>query len=510
MNIHAPDQFAEARQFLARTLPWPQGEESYIDIIWTEKSTKNDEPQQPEQSDSAKKKKEKLFWNGRAVRTLDSAIYWVQAALKNDNTQAIYACMSSQLMAEEKLSKKGNKYLSAIRNQSNAVALRSFFVDLDYKGQDKNSYNTVGGALAALAKVIKSTNLPKPTMMISTGGGLHVHWVISSALPPNEWLVWASALVNAAKQHGLKFDSQCTTDSARVLRIPKTLNKKYDGDPRPVQFAGTPLEFDYTLERITKALEPYKVAVPNAKAPRPSSEILFDPALFPPKEPIKVGQDNLGAGITSKTSQTDLRAILDATPNTANIGWKEWNDVGMRCWAASEGEDYGLEEWQRWSDRHPTANGNETGCTARWEAFHHSPPTRTGVGALIKRATQVAPQLVSASPPTVIPASYEGDPLDFIKALADEAVQRINNEYFFRRDTSEICRQDAATGEIQVLTQQQFKTALAGRWVFEAPDPKTGKTKVRDAATVWLESRARREVRSGSGILHRAISGISA
>ena len=89
--------------------------------------------------------------------------------------------------------------------------------------------------------------------------------------------------------------------------------------------------------------------------------------------------------------------------------------------------------------------------------------------------------------------SNAADPLDFVEATKDDAIQRINTEYFFRRDTSEICRQDTASGEIQVLTQQQLKTALAGRWV-EAVDHRTGKTKVRDAATVWLESRKRREV----------------
>ena len=50
-----------------------------------------------------------------------------------------------------------------------------------------------------------------------------------------------------------------------------------------------------------------------------------------------------------------------------------------------------------------------------------------------------------------------------------DAVNRINNEYFFRRDNSEICRQNAGTGEIQVVTQQQLKTALAGRWVEGLP-----------------------------------------
>ena len=85
------------------------------------------------------------------------------------------------------------------------------------------------------------------------------------------------------------------------------------------------------------------------------------------------------------------------------------------------------------------------------------------------------------------------DPLDFVTTTEDDAVERINNEYFFRRDNSEICRQDAATGEIQVLTPQQLRTALAGRWV-DAVNPKTGKMATREAATVWLESRTRREV----------------
>jgi Family of unknown function (DUF5906)/Bifunctional DNA primase/polymerase, N-terminal len=89
--------------------------------------------------------------------------------------------------------------------------------------------------------------------------------------------------------------------------------------------------------------------------------------------------------------------------------------------------------------------------------------------------------------------TVKADPLDFVETTLEDAVDRINNEYFFRRDTSEICRQCAETGEIQVLTAQQFNTALAGRWV-ETLDPKAGKPKMREAAKVWLESRARREV----------------
>jgi hypothetical protein len=110
------------------------------------------------------------------------------------------------------------------------------------------------------------------------------------------------------------------------------------------------------------------------------------------------------------------------------------------------------------------------------------------------------PPKSSTDPVSLVPqidssaiSSPELDPLNFVMTTVDDAVSRINGEYFFRRDTSEICRQDGFTGELQVLTPQQFKTTLAGRWV-ETENPKTGKVVTRDAGTVWLESRARREV----------------
>jgi Family of unknown function (DUF5906) len=119
------------------------------------------------------------------------------------------------------------------------------------------------------------------------------------------------------------------------------------------------------------------------------------------------------------------------------------------------------------------------------------------LGGFSEPAAQPPSSRIGPAPPvpriTPKAASHAADPLDFVTAGLDDAVKRINNEYFFRRDSSEICRQNATTGEIQVVTPQQLKTALAGRWV-DAVNPSSGKLGKRDAATVWLESRARREV----------------
>jgi hypothetical protein len=102
-----------------------------------------------------------------------------------------------------------------------------------------------------------------------------------------------------------------------------------------------------------------KLAAVFANAPRCRDELAY--------------HDQLG--------QADIRSCLDATPNN-RIDWDWWNTIGMRVYAACNGEDYGLEEWTRWSATAPGNPGKDT-CEARWEHFHNSPPTRTGIGALI-------------------------------------------------------------------------------------------------------------------------------
>jgi hypothetical protein len=88
------------------------------------------------------------------------------------------------------------------------------------------------------------------------------------------WLPIAFALAEATKRHGLHCDTQCTVDSARVLRIPDTFNRK-QATPRAVRIIGTPVDYDYSVSRISVAVEPYAVPVASATAG------LIDRGLFP-------------------------------------------------------------------------------------------------------------------------------------------------------------------------------------------------------------------------------------
>ena len=355
----------QAREFLATVLPWPQnGEDAFIDIIWTFKSENYDKP----------------GWGGRAVKSVDQAVKTVEWALTLPDTRDLYVCLSSQRVAQEATTKKGHTYLKPVRSQANAVALKSLYLDIDVKPSG-NGYASMGEAVAALRDFLGAANLPKASCIVKSGGGLHVYLTFAHSLRVEQWKPLAFALVEATKRHGLKCDVAVTTDSARILRVAGTWNRKTD-PPRPVTLVGGRTGPNYSVERIQQALEPYKVALSskvNARA------FIEDMSLFPPKPPLQKKSD-LSAGIIVAMSQADVRACLDAIPNPASNGWKEWNDTGMRVYAATEGADYGLEEWQRWSDKHPKVNGKEEGCAERWAAYHHSPPTRTGAGALVNEA----------------------------------------------------------------------------------------------------------------------------
>lgn len=109
-----------------------------------------------------------------------------------------------------------------VRTQENVVALKALRVDID-AGEEKfakhpnGAYPTQRDALKATIDFIKATGLI-PTLIVSSGEGLHVYWCLTEPVDPEPWRE-ASVLLNAVgRTNGLKIDAGCTADSARVLR----------------------------------------------------------------------------------------------------------------------------------------------------------------------------------------------------------------------------------------------------------------------------------------------------
>ena len=300
-----------AQEYLAKVVPWPQeGDPSaYINIHWMlDKLNHYGKP----------------IWTGRATRSVQEAVNTVKWALSLPETKDIYVCMSSQKDAQQKIAKKsGRPYLFPIRGQANAVAFKSLFMDLDAKGKDKGSYDTLAEALSAFSTFIAAVGLPKPNVIVKTGGGFHVYWTFERAISIQEWQPLSNALAAAAVAHGLKFDTACTVDSARLLRVPATFNHKL-ANRRPVVLAGGRTAGDYLLARLEAALEPYKGVTPQVTPAAPKPQ--WDLSAFPPLPPIDDG-DKLSAGISEdKVDINDIAAVCPFINEAVTTGGKEFGN----------------------------------------------------------------------------------------------------------------------------------------------------------------------------------------
>jgi hypothetical protein len=116
--------FDAARLFLYRVLPWhPVGDPSaFVNVHWTFQGAGYDKP----------------AWSGRACISIDEVINSVQWAARQADTKDFYVCMSTQREFVERKTKGGRTMRIAHRAQSNAVQLRSLWLDIDVKDGHHN------------------------------------------------------------------------------------------------------------------------------------------------------------------------------------------------------------------------------------------------------------------------------------------------------------------------------------------------------------------------------------
>lgn len=130
------------------------------------------------------------------------------------------------------------------RTAKNAQSLKCFFIDIDC-GMGK-PYADQAEGMTALKAFIKSTKLPRPTV-VNSGRGIHAYWILEAALPSEEWKPLAEKLKALCVQHKLEADPSVTADSARILRIPNTFNFKDVENPAKVEMLLTGSQVDISI-----------------------------------------------------------------------------------------------------------------------------------------------------------------------------------------------------------------------------------------------------------------------
>jgi hypothetical protein len=236
--------YEDAATFLARALPWPPLaalQPEWFVNIHTPRTYKG-----------------KTAFGGRACTTVREAINYI-GWIQGDPARAtdVYVCMSAQHIAKSKIDRRGRSYWTVVRGINNACWHKSFYVDIDVK---PTGFPDPGTAMAELGQFVDAVGLPMPSYIVASGsGGCHVHWVIDEPVVTARWLPVAQALVSAMRHHQFAVDYPCTTDAARLLRVPNTFNYKHK-PPAPVELRYADTE--YTLDRIESVLLTYKSTLP--------------------------------------------------------------------------------------------------------------------------------------------------------------------------------------------------------------------------------------------------------
>ncbi|MEP6601889.1 MAG: phage/plasmid primase, P4 family [Nitrospirota bacterium] len=146
----------------------------------------------------------------------------------------------------------------ANRKAANVSGACCFFLDLDCgaaKAEAGNGYADIHLAQAAIDEFCHDIDLPFPTHLVHSGGGLHAYWVTSEFMCREIWQIYAGQLKALCKAIGLLADPSRTSDIASILRVPGTLNYKYK-PPREVRLVRASDEYidrDLMLERIDAA-----------------------------------------------------------------------------------------------------------------------------------------------------------------------------------------------------------------------------------------------------------------
>ena len=132
------------------------------------------------------------------------------------------------------------EYLTEInRTAANVAGACAIWVDLDVhpdKADTGKGYATIEAAREAVRRFCEEAGLPYPTHIVESGSGLHVYWVLDEFVEREVWCQQATKLKEIAKHFGFFADPSRTTDIASVMRLPGTMNHKYD-PPRAVTLA---------------------------------------------------------------------------------------------------------------------------------------------------------------------------------------------------------------------------------------------------------------------------------
>lgn len=183
---------------------------------------------------------------------------WRDHAVGQTHEQMAEAIAKFQHSAVNIYHANGGFIDGANRKADRVTHLRALWLDLDVQKTTGDSYDSIPAAVAAAKQFIRAEGLPKPSLLVISGMGVHIYWCFDQDIEAALWQTLADALKQRVADHGLVADMSVIADKARVLRpIGTTWRdvKRFSGKTLPVTLAWANSQSPtYTVDTLEKAL----------------------------------------------------------------------------------------------------------------------------------------------------------------------------------------------------------------------------------------------------------------
>ena len=245
------------------------------------------------------------------------------------------------------------------------AALNCLYAEFDAKD--------FGGSLDETLAHVLDLTVP-PSVIVASGGGYHCYWLLDEPFVLDTDETRARAVDVQARWTTFVRGDKAAKDIARVLRVPGTLNYKYE-PPRPVEFEFmVPLDADVEYERFVDENFLYTLDILQAMLPAVAPRTPRAPRTNAPA----CHTDGLPPGVAQPS--VDFVAISKAAAALARLSTERrdeytgWLHVGM---ALRELGTIGYELWRAWSASSPKYNVGE--CQDKWHTFRVGTPGGTDI-----------------------------------------------------------------------------------------------------------------------------------
>lgn len=172
------------------------------------------------------------------IRTIDPANQGPGAAKSTFFCPGSAQSMAAHCLRQAEAGR--NVYVGVLprsRHSGRADAIHSvnaLWIELDRKVSDAADH----------LEAYESSPIP-PSIVVDSGGGWHLYWILEAPIPTADFETMVRpVLIAMTPENGDALD-----DSPRILRVPGTLNYKYD-PPRPVMIVRCDPQRRYTLDAI--------------------------------------------------------------------------------------------------------------------------------------------------------------------------------------------------------------------------------------------------------------------